>query len=73
MTTAHDVRDRRSTASNMERALDALAGCVADLTLFPGDKGVSYLVADRLSRLTAEIAAFKARDLLNLRKIEGQS
>ena len=49
----HDVRDRR--ANNMQRVVDAMNGCVNDLTAFAGDpkivSGVCYSVADRLTRL----------------------
>jgi hypothetical protein len=66
----HDVTDRRN--NNMQRALDAMAGCVADLTAFASDErvvaGVAYSVADRLSRLIVELEQFRARDLINMRE-----
>lgn len=71
MSATHDVRDRRS--NNMQRVVDAMAGCVADLTAFASDEkivaGVCYSVADRLSRLVAELEGFKARDLINMRAV----
>lgn len=63
----HDCRDRRN--SNMEATCQALANCVADLYAFPGNEGIALLVADRIARLTAELAMFRARDLINMRQV----
>lgn len=62
----HDVRDRR--ANNMQLMLDALGNCTADLNAFAGDRGIGLLIADRLAKITAELAGFRARDLLNMRE-----
>lgn len=61
----HDCRDRRRT--NMQGAIDALNGCALDLATYAGNEGISFLVADRLTRLAAELEGFRARDLLNMR------
>ena len=72
MSGAHDVRDRRH--NNMQHVLDAMNGCVKDLTTFAGDPkivaGVAYSVADRLTRLAAELEQFRARDLINQRRAQ---
>ena len=65
--TTHDCRDRRQ--NNMEDACKALANCVADLHAFPGDEGITFFVADRLARIIAELAMFRARDLINMRPV----
>lgn len=68
----HDVRDR--CRNNMDAALTALANCVTDLTTYAESPavipGVAYSVAERLQRLSNELALFRARDLLNTRKTD---
>ncbi len=70
MKATHDVRDRRHT--NMQRVMDALDALAVDADAI-GDgslpAGLSYSVADRARRLRNELAAFKARDLLNQREV----
>lgn len=66
----HNVTDHRATG--MGHALIALDNMRSDLLAFANDPligpGVSYSVADRLGRLIEELAAFKARDLINMRE-----
>ena len=72
MKPVHDVRDRR--ANNMERACEALDGCRVDLLTYTSNPkvaaGVAYDVARRLGQLIDELEHFRARDLINMRKVE---
>lgn len=69
MSATHDVRDRRH--NSMDRILDALENLAADADAIAAGSlpfPLSYSVADRARRLRTELAAFQARDLLNLRE-----